>query len=60
MIEFYKYLYAGGFPLRTPYDYQKNPKNRKASQMCQANFKPAIIHKEIKKQGTFLKFWATN
>ena len=23
MIEFYKYLYAGGFALRTTYDYQK-------------------------------------
>ena len=23
MIEFYKYFYAGGFPLRTPHDYQK-------------------------------------
>ena len=24
MIEFYKYLNAGGFALRIPYDYQKN------------------------------------
>ena len=24
MIEFYKYLYAVGFALRTPYEYQKN------------------------------------
>ena len=24
MIEFYKYLYAGGLALRTPYDYLKN------------------------------------
>ena len=37
MIEFYKYLYAGGFPLRTPYDYQKEySRNGKASQMCPA------------------------
>ena len=46
MSEFYKYLYAGGFALRNPYDYQKKISQKWESQpnvsSCPANFTPVI------------------
>ena len=46
MIEFYKYLYVGGFALRTPYDYQKNIPEMESQpnvSSCQANITPVTI-----------------
>ena len=43
MIEFSKYLYAGGFALRTPYDYQKISQKWESQPnvcSCPANFTP--------------------
>ena len=41
MIAIYKYLYAGGFALRTPYDYQKISQKLESQpnvSSCPANF----------------------
>ena len=43
MIEFYKYLYAGGFALGTPYRYQKISQKLESQanvSSCPANFTP--------------------
>ena len=48
MIEFYKYLYTGGFALRSPYDYQKISQKYESQpnvSSCPANFTP-VANKE--------------